>query len=664
MARPGQPQEWDRRVGTRPITPPPEVGISGRSLSPIWAHGQCGILEGMAKAKSPAAPPPESFFSSHATELAICAGLGLAVWLIFAQITGHGMVNFDDYDYFGENPMVLSGLTWEGVKFAFTTRLTANWHPVTWLSLMFDVSLFGPDSGRIHGVSGWIHAVNAMLLFALLRYLTGAIWRSAAVAALFAVHPLHVEAVAWLSDRKDLLATFFWLLTLLAWGHWVKAAANRNWWYAAHVFAALAMMSKPTAVAIPVTLFLIELWPLRRFTKPGDKAGMFALSAALSVITFLVQRDVGATQALAVSFPAKLANAVTSYGVYLFDMVLPVKLAPMYPFPEKVAVVPLALSIAVLGAVSWLAWQRRESSPYLAAGWLWYLIVLVPMIGVVQVGIQSHADRYTYVSLIGVFWMIAWGLHEWLGEAQWKTLPVRVSAVAVIGLLGYEARAQAAYWKDDLTLFNHTLDVTGRNRLAHSVIGLAHLRARQLDQAESHLRVALEIDPKFMPSYRNLAEVLHGKGEHEKALLLLNKAVELVPEGQVSYYQRGIVLKALNKNPEALADFNKAISMGLQPDQEKRAYFERGMLKTRASDYDAARQDFEKAIEIDPNYYLALKNLAYAHYNLQHLVEAKTRFINLAQRNPEDQDVRNMLRALAQLVKGTPPGTALSAKQP
>lgn len=617
----------------------------------------------MAKAKSTAPSPPASFFSANTKELGICALLGIAVWLVFAQITGHGMVNFDDYDYFGENPMVLSGLTWEGVKFAFTTRLTANWHPVTWLSLMFDVSLFGPDSGRIHGVSGWIHAVNSMLLFALLRYLTGAIWRSAAVAALFAVHPLHVEPVAWLSDRKDLLATFFWLLTLLSWGHWAKVA-NRKWFYAAHLFAALAMMSKPTAVAIPVTIFLIELWPLRQSTRIVEKAGMLALSFALAVITFLVQRDVGATQALNVSFAAKLANAITAYGTYLFDMVLPVKLAPMYPFPEKIAVAPLVASIVALGAISWLAWQRRESSPYLAAGWLWYLIVLVPMIGIVQVGIQSHADRYTYVSLIGVFWMAAWGLHEWLGEAQWQALPVRASAVAVIALLGYQAYGQAAYWKDDFTLFNHTLDVTERNRLAHSVIGLAHLRARQLDQAESHLRVAVEIDPKFMPSYRNLAEVLHGKGEHEKALVLLNKAVELVPEGQVSYYNRGIVLKALNKNAEALADFNKAISMGLEPEREKRAYFERGMLKTRASDFDGARQDFEKAIEIDPNYYLALKNLAYAHYNLQHLVEAKTRFINLAQRNPEDQDVRNMLRALAQMVKGTPPGTALSAKQP
>lgn len=619
----------------------------------------------MAKAKSTAPPPPESFFSAHIKEFAVCALLAFAVWLVFAQITDHGMVNFDDYDYFGENPVVLSGLTWEGVKFAFTTRLTANWHPVTWLSLMFDVSLFGPNTGRIHGVSGWIHAVNAMLLFALLRYLTGAIWRSAAVAALFAIHPLHVESVAWLSDRKDLLATFFWLLTLFAWGHWIKTSTSRGWWYAAHLFAALAVMSKPTAVAIPVTLFVIEFWPLRRFTTLADKAGMFLIAAAGSVITFLVQREVGATDALTgVSFPAKLANSITSYGVYLFDTILPAKLAPMYPYPESVAAIPLVASIVLLAAISWLAWQRRESSPYLAAGWIWYLLVLVPMIGIVQVGIQSHADRYTYVSLIGVFWMAAWGLHEWLGEAQWKTMPVRATAVAVIALFAYKAHAQTAYWKDDMTLFNHTLDVTKRNRLAHSVIGLAFLRARQLDQAESHLRVALEIDPKFMPSYRNLAEVLHGKGEDDKALLLLNKAVELVPEGQVSYYNRGIVLKSLKRDKEALADFDKALSMGLQPENEKRAYFERGMLKTRAADYDGARQDFEKAIEIDPNYYLALKNLAYTHYHLQHLVEAKTRFINLAQRNPEDQDVRNMLRALAQLVKGTPPGTALSAKKP
>jgi Tfp pilus assembly protein PilF len=618
----------------------------------------------MAKAKATASAQPDSFFSTHYKELAICVALGFAVWVIFAQTTDHGIINFDDYDYFGENPVVLSGLTWEGVKFAFTTRLAANWHPLTWISLMADVSLFGPDVGRVHGMSAWMHAGNAMLLFALLRYLTGAIWRSAAVAALFAVHPLHVEPVAWLSDRKDLVATFFWFLTLLAWGHWVKKSAGRNWWYAAHVFAAMALLSKPTAVMIPVTILLIEYWPLGKFTRFGDKSAMFALSGAMSVITFLVQRDVGATLALHdVSFAAKLANTFTSYGTYLFETVVPVKLAPMYPFPEKIAAVPLALSLTAIGAISWLAWRTRVSSRYLAAGWLWYLTVLLPMAGIVQVGIQSHADRYTYVSLIGIFWMVAWGLNEWFGEAQWKALPVRASALAAIAFLIHQAHGQAAHWRDDLTLFNHALDVTSRNRLAHSVIGLAHLRARQLDLAESHLRVALEIDPKFMPSYRNLAEVLHGKGQHEEALRLLNKAVELVPEGQVSYYDRGIVLKALNKNQEALADFDKAISMGLQPDQEKRAYFERGILKNKSGDHDGARTDFERAIEIDPNYYLALKNLAYTHYNLQHFVEAKTRFLNLAHRNPEDPDVKNMIRALAKIVKGTPPGTALDSKR-
>ncbi len=593
-------------------------------------------------------------FSGRAREFSICAGLAVAVWMVFGQVAGHGYINFDDFDYVGENYAVLDGLSWEAVKFAFTSRITANWHPITWLSYMADAHMFGENPGAMHGVNAIIHACNAVLLFVVLRYLTSAVWRSAAVAALFAIHPLHVEPVAWLSDRKDLLATFFWLLTALTWAWWARGSRSWRWFAVAHLWAVLALMSKPTAVTLPFTLLILDFWPLGRIASLADlgrraweKSLVFALAAAQSVITFFVQRDLGATAALHdVSFARKIANVVTAYGTYLWQTVWPSDLCPMYPFPESIAIVPLVGAGVAVIAISAFALARLQRQPYLAAGWFWYLGVLVPMIGLVQVGGQAHADRYTYVALIGVFWMVAWGLRDLLGEARWQSTAIRSVAVVVVAALAWKSYAQTAYWQNDFTLFNHTLDVTTRNRLANTVVGLAHLRSKSLDQAESHIRTAMDIDPRFMPSYRHLAEVLFAKGKPEEAVKLLDKAIQLVPEGQISYYNRGIVLKALERNPEAVADFEKALAMGLEDDEAKRAHLELGLIRAKEGKPEEALKHFQRAVDIDPFYYLGQKNLAFAHYQMKNYKEARTRFMRLAQVNPGDQDVRNALRSM------------------
>ncbi|MCC6537930.1 MAG: hypothetical protein IT162_10295, partial [Bryobacterales bacterium] len=419
---------------------------------------------------APQASPSEGVFTRFTKEIGLCFALAVSVWLVFQQIGAHLYVNFDDWDYVGENFAVLNGLTWEGVKFAFTSQIGANWHPVTWLSHMLDASLFGEDPGAMHTMSMWIHAANTILLFTLLRYLTGAVWRSAAVAALFALHPLHVEPVAWLSDRKDLLATFFWLLTALTYGHWAKARAGWGWLAAAHGWAALALMSKPTAVALPFTLLLLDIWPLQRTDEISrrlrEKAGFFALAAAQAFITFRVQSELGATEALATVGPLrKFANAIASYGIYLFQTVAPVNLNPMYPFPEQIDWFPVLASVAILGLGTALALRLRHSTPWFTSGWFWYLLVLAPMAGFVQVGIQAHADRYTYVSLIGIFWMVVWGLEHWLGEARWRRGEWQAAAGVILAVLAWRSYAQAALWVDDQTLFGHTLAVTGKNRL-------------------------------------------------------------------------------------------------------------------------------------------------------------------------------------------------------
>ncbi len=636
----GSLEYWMARLKTEMPPAQKSTAATGRSRKSANA----------AAAEATLAQPP-GVFTRFTKEIGLCLALAAAVWLVFQQIGAHLYVNFDDWDYVGENFAVLNGLSWEGVKFAFTSKISANWHPVTWLSHMLDASLFGENPGAMHAMSMWIHAANAILLFTLLRYLTGAVWRSAAVAALFALHPLHVEPVAWLADRKDLLATFFWLLTALTYGHWVKARAGWGWLAAAHGWAALALMSKPTAVALPLTLLLLDIWPLQRLEEIGqrvrEKAGFFALAAVQALVTFQIQNELGATEALAAVDPwRKLANAIASYGIYLFQTVAPVNLTPMYPFPEQVEWFPVLASIAIIVLATMLSWRWRAAAPWFMAGWFWYVLVLAPMAGFVQVGIQAHADRYTYMSLIGIFWIAVWGLGHGLGQERWRRGEWHAAAGVVLALLAWRSYAQAALWVDDQTLFGHTLAVTGKNRLANNVMGLSYLRAKDLDKADKHLRAALEIDRTFMPSYRYLAEVRFAQGKTEEALTLLNRAVEMEPRGTISYYNRGLVLRAMKRPADAAADLEKALKMGLEPDQAKRAHVELGLVRSGENNPAAAKKQFEEALEIDPFYYLAEKNLAFAHYTLKDYARAQFHLKNLAVRDPEDKDVERALKSI------------------
>ena len=619
----------------------------------------------MAKAKTierqqqqrPTAAPAEAqpyrpgFISRHFREVSLCAVLTVAIWLVFAQTGSHGFVNFDDWDYVGDNPAVLSGITWEGFKFAFTTKMAADWHPITWLSHMLDVQLFGDDPGAMHVVSVWLHVANAMLVFSLLRYLTGAFWRSAAVAALFAIHPLHVEPVAWLADRKDLVATFFWLLTALTYGYWAKRAASWRWFALAHVGAALAALSKPSTVTLPITLLLLDAWPLGRMDNPAqrvfEKAGFFLLAAVQSVVTYLFMRDFSAIQTLPdVTFVRKAANAIASYGTYLWQTVWPRNLTPMYPFPQNIEPLPVAAGAIAIILISWLAFRRVQKQPYFAAGWFWYLAVLAPTIGLVQGGLRAHADRYTYVALLGIFWVIVWGLHDWLGETRWQSGALQAAAAAVGVALMWQSYAQAALWANDRTLFGHTLAATGPNRLANTVVGLSLLREKKYDDADKHLRAALAIDPTFMPAYRHLAELRFAQQKPDEALKLLNQAATLEPRAAVTYYNRGIVLKSLGRKSEALSDFEMASKIGLDPDRYKRANLESGLIKNSEGKSAEALKFFEKALDTDPFYYLAQKNLAFTHYSMKNYDQALFHFQALTRLDPSDQDVSKALASI------------------
>ena len=420
--------------------------------------------------------------------LFIYFALALMTLTVFLQIRNFDFVNYDDYAYVRDNQHVLSGLTADNVIWAFTTGYNANWHPVTWLSLMLDCQLFGPDPGRIHLVNVFLHLANALLLFAILKKITGSLWPSAFVAAVFAVHPMHVESVAWIAERKDVLSTLFLLMTVAAYAGYVKCPSVYRYCATLTMFA-LGLMAKPMLVTLPFVLLLLDYWPLNRFElfPPSDRRKMlyrcaiekipfFALAVVSSVVTFMVQRAGGAMADTNVVFWGKrFVNAIISYTQYIGKMFWPENLAVFYPLDA--AGIPLwqiVLSGLLLAGMTFLVLYAGRTRKYLPVGWFWFLGTLVPVIGLVQVGSQAYADRYTYIPYVGLFIMIAWGLPELLSKWRYHRPALSISMIIVLIAMGTAAHRQVSVWKDSLTLFSHALEVTQNNCLVNNNLGTAY----------------------------------------------------------------------------------------------------------------------------------------------------------------------------------------------
>ncbi len=454
-----------------------------------------------------------------ATAAVIALALAALVAAVYAPVRHFDFVQLDDPAYVTENPRVLRGLTLDGAAWALTTGHAANWHPVTWLSHMLDVELFGVAAGPHHLTNLLLHAANTLLLFGLLLRMTGALWRSAFVAALFGIHPLHVESVAWVAERKDVLSTLFWLLTTWAYVAYVRARAPRR--TVAYVLAlllfAVGLMAKPMLVTLPFTLLLLDWWPLGRWdaaTPPRsslwplvrEKIPFFALAAASSVATFVVQQRGGAVSAVGSEPSAlRLQNALVSAVAYLRDMVWPAGLTMIYPFPSSIPAWHVAAACLVVGGVSFAAWRLARSHPFLAVGWLWYLGTLVPVLGLVRVGLQARADRYTYVPLIGVFIALAWGGAALAGRVRLR-LPGRpalqsaalaVLAAAVVLALALAARQQVGYWKDNVTLWTRATVLTLHmdEYEAHMSLGATLADQGRTDEALRHFAEAVRLRP-------------------------------------------------------------------------------------------------------------------------------------------------------------------------
>lgn len=476
--------------------------------------------------------------------LAVALLLFLAASLPYLARGGiHTFINMDDDYYVYKNHWVLKGLTVEGVRWAFTTFDVSNWHPLTWLSHMADVTLFGTDAWKHHMTNILLHALNTSLLFLALHRMTAALWISSVVAALFGLHPLHVESVAWVSERKDVLSGLFFMLVLLTYERYVRRGGVRRYLLVL-LFLAMGLMAKPMLVTVPFLLLLLDIWPLGRtfWAAPADgsewrktsygrllmeKVPLVAVSFASGVVTLAAQKAGEAVKPLEIiGFGQRLTNAAISYTAYIGKTLWPLSLSVYYPLsPGEIAswlMVSGALLVLVGVTVAVVRQQRR---PYLLVGWLWYIGMLVPVIGLVQVGYQSMADRYTYLPLTGLFVMAAWGTQELLGK-RWRLM----AAGGILLLLAVLTVRQVGYWKDSATLFSRALATSRGNSLVHNNLGLALAQEGRVDEALSHYRAALSHDPNYPEAHFNLGIAMISHGTADEAVFHLEQALRLRPD--------------------------------------------------------------------------------------------------------------------------------------
>ena len=593
----------------------------------------------MADSRPIGAPASElnsaaSFRPEFLPKFLLPAFLFLGTLLLYAPTLNHAFLNYDDPSYVTSNPHVLKGLTLRNAAWALTATVEANWHPLTWMSHMIDVQMFGLNPRGHHAVSIVLHGFNVLLLFFVLVRATGFAFRSTMVAALFAVHPLNVECVAWVAERKSLLSMFFCLLTLLAYQRYSERRTVSRYAIVI-IFFALGLACKPMIVTLPLLLLLCDYWPLQRFAagpesssfnlRPffelaAEKAPLLALSAASSWITLYAQRHGGALGNMQnLSLGARLANAVYSYAVYFVKGIWPSRLAVFYPHPEgSLPAWKAAGAALLLIAVTVAMWLYRERHRYLLTGWLWYLLAMVPMIGIVQVGRQAMADRYAYLPFIGLFVIGVWGCAELCERLKLSITLEAGIAVAIVIVYASITFLQISYWRNSYTLFSHAVQVTDRNGVAEDNLGVALTEMGRPELASPHFLAAAEYVPQLPTPHYNLGvlyqkqrELDLARAEYELTLRYSSDPLELAQ----SHSNLGFLLLDLGDNKSALDHFTSA----LQIDPEKQnSLLGRGMAEYRAGNLDGALADFSHAAQIAPS--------AQAEFWLGRALEDKAQF--------------------------------------
>jgi len=547
----------------------------------------------------------------------IYLGLALSVLAVFGRLAFFDFVFFDDHVYIIDKAQVLAGLTPESIRWAFTATDAGFWHPLTWLSLMIDHEIWGLNPGGYHLTNLLLHLAATLLLFAGLHHLTGALWKSGFVAALFALHPFHVESVAWIAERKDVLSGLFWMLSLLLYARYVERPGWGRYSTVLLSFS-LGLMAKPMVVTLPVILLLLDVWPVKRLSGGnwrrnwklvvGEKVPFMILGVVAGVVTMMAEQQVGALKSFE-EFPffVRLTNAVVAYGFYLYKMVLPFGLSAHYPHPGVWPLGTVALSLAVLGAISYLSVKWYKAAPYLLVGWLWYLISLLPVIGLIQIGGHAFADRYTYIPLIGVFIAVVWGIgglteqrrlrqcfgsnprwaygvRESIGEIQGDLRPLysvkrvpslhspfsdrsfnrlqlvtAILGMAVIIFFSLISWQQLGCWQNAETLFRQAVAVTKNNYLAHNNLGAALSRQGRYGEAIPQFERALQIRPNYVEAIFNIGAALAGQGRYEEALPVYRRVIAMQPgfaEGHnniaIAYAQTGNINQAILHFREAI----------------------------------------------------------------------------------------------------------------
>ncbi len=580
----------------------------------------------------------------------ICLALAAAVLAVFSGAFQCDFVNYDDPSYVTSNAEVKQGLTGPGAAWAMTTGAASNWHPLTWISHMADVSLYGLDPRGHHLTSVLLHAVNAVLLFLLLRELTGATGRSAAVAALFALHPLRVESVVWISERKDVLSTLFWILAVWTYARYVRQ--RRPFHYALSlIFFVLGLMSKPMVVTLPFVLLLMDYWPLRRKEPAArllwEKAPYFALSAVSCVITVVVQHRGGAiSQMAALSLGARVANLFVSYARYLQKMFWPVNLSILYPHLRQWPVWAVTVAIVVLTLITAGVVWRRRAQPYLLAGWLWFLGMLIPVIGLVQVGIQSMADRYTYLPSVGVWIMVVWGAHEALARLRDGRVILGGATAVALTICALLTVKQTSYWRDSQALFQHAVDVTENNYLAYNNIGYYLSNKGKGAEAMPFYKRSLEINPNYEDAHNNLGFVLAGMGSNNEAIAEYLSALSLNSNLTEAHNNLGNALNAVGQSDAAISEFRTALE---EDPHHAQAHNNLGVTLATHGRLDEAIEQFQMAIRARPDYTSAHSDLGNAYALQGKFDEAIAQYRYCLKLDPHDAQLRNNLgNALSQ----------------
>jgi len=559
----------------------------------------------------------------------VYAFLLLSTLAVYAQVRNHELVNYDDLAYVGENEQVLNGLTREGFVWAFTTGYENNWHPLTWLSHMLDCELFGLSATAHHQINLLFHLANTLLLFVVFKRMTGSLWRSGFVAAAFALHPLHTESVAWVAERKDVLSTFFWMLTMIAYVYYARRPRVARY-VLVLLFFALGLMAKPMLVTLPFVLLLSDYWPLKRFgtcrgearnkqaedvqravyqrsTFSGllwEKLPLFALTVFSCVVTYIAQQSGGAVNPIRPGL--RIANAVVSYCDYIGKMLWPRGLAVLYPHPHQVQIGLLAGCAILLVGVTIAAILQRRHRPWLTVGWLWYLGTLVPVIGLVQVGAQARADRYTYVPLVGLFVVVAWGLGELVGGRRYRKIMVGIATGAAFCGLTVCTWLQVGYWRDSITLLEHAVQVTPNNTIAHTNLGVAWKARGEINKAIKHYRKALELGGGGFRAYNNLAAALRKQGKIDEAIEQYQKALQLKPDSWQVHYNLALALTDKGRLDSAIEHCRKALKLSGGFAQ---CHYLLGQALRKKGKIDEAIKHYEALLRVKPGHAGAIKGL-------------------------------------------------------